>query len=256
MLEIPSIIIFVLITISTSYSQDFLSSGTSDTLQYKYLKYHKEFADTFHQQKCVADLYFSYPDIINNQSIEDTITKYVFGKIEPPYDVNEYLIGIINEFKKYHIQKSSIGYDNSIYEVRDVKVLFNRNNILTLSLKEVTTGGAHPQTYYRYKNFKLDESKQLTLNDLFVNNYYSELEEIAKTEFYRMMKLKEDANLEEQHFWFDNNKFHLNNNFYIAEDGFHFFYNNYEIRAYAYGPTDLNIPWSKINHILKSNIGS
>jgi len=32
-----------------------------------------------------------------------------------------------------------------------------------------------------------------------------------------------------------------------------FYYNNYEITAYAFGPTELEIPYSKIRELIKEN---
>ncbi len=239
---------------SICYSQNFLTITNSDTLKYKMVKYQNKYVDTLKGKKYHQELFYNFPLVYNNKTIQDSITKFVFCIDSLPQDITAYQAGSIQRFKEY--LKNEADNVKIKYDECKIEVIFNQNGFVSLSFKQVTPGGMHRQTYYWFKNFKLDESIQLDLNDLFVNNYYSELEKIGRIEFYRLMKLKEDANLEEEHFWFDNNKFHLNNNFYIAADGLHFFYNNYEIRAYGWGPTDLLIPWSKIEHILKSNIGS
>ncbi len=247
--------LLVLITASTSYSQKFLDVSASDTLKYKLVKYQNEDTDTLKGQKCIHERLYNFPVVYSNKTIQDSITRFVFFFFSLPQDINAYQIDLIQRFKKY--LKNEADYVTSSYDENKIEVLFNQNGFVSLSFKKVTyDGGAHAQTKYIFKNFKLDNSKQLHLNDLFVSNYYSKLEEIAEIEFYRMMELEENVNLKEEHFWFKNNKFSLNANFYIAGDGLHFFYNNYEIRAYGYGPTDLVIPWSKISHILKSKIGS
>ena len=63
--------------------------------------------------------------------------------------------------------------------------------------------------------------------------------------------MTEDINLTEAGFWFDDDKFSVNNNFSIGKDGLNFVYNNYEITAYAYGPTELFIPYKSIKKVIK-----
>ena len=67
-----------------------------------------------------------------------------------------------------------------------------------------------------------------------------------KLEFRRLKELTSEADLGQAGFWFENNKFYLNDNFLITDSSLVFYYNDYEITAYAFGPTELIIPYSKI----------
>lgn len=65
-----------------------------------------------------------------------------------------------------------------------------------------------------------------------------------------MKQLGPDDDLGSAGFWFENNKFSLNDNFLILDSGLVFYYNNYEITAYAFGPTELEIPYTKIKTLV------
>jgi len=45
----------------------------------------------------------------------------------------------------------------------------------------------------------------------------------------------------------------LNENFLIRDSSLVFYYNNYEITAYSFGPTELEIPYSKIKNLINEN---
>ncbi len=66
-----------------------------------------------------------------------------------------------------------------------------------------------------------------------------------------MKELAADADLGQAGFWFENNEFFLNDNFLITDSSLVFYYNNYEITAYAFGPTELIIPFSKIKSLVE-----
>ena len=91
----------------------------------------------------------------------------------------------------------------------------------------------------------------MSLDDIFIEGYEQNLNEIAEQEFRKMKELKENEDLDEAGFWFDDNKFNINNNFALSEGGLTFYYNNYEITAYAYGPTELIIPLVKVSQLIK-----
>jgi len=44
--------------------------------------------------------------------------------------------------------------------------------------------------------------------------------------------------------------FSVNKNFTVDENGITFYYNSYEITAYSFGPTELFIPYNRINDLI------
>jgi len=135
---------------------------------------------------------------------------------------------------------------------RKAKNNFNDDNILSCFFSEYSyLGGAHPNTFLTYTNFNLKSGKIIILSDILIDRFLNELNNIAEPIFRKEKELTEDINLTEAGFWFDNDKFSVNNNFTIGKDGLTFFYNNYEITAYAYGPTELFIPYKSIKKLIK-----
>jgi hypothetical protein len=73
---------------------------------------------------------------------------------------------------------------------------------------------------------------------------------IGEAEFRKLKELTKEADLGQAGFWFENNKFYLNDNFLITDSSLVFYYNNYEITAYAFGPTEIILPYSKIKSLI------
>ena len=58
--------------------------------------------------------------------------------------------------------------------------------------------------------------------------------------------------------WLDENQkggFYFNDNFTIDKEALTFYYNEYEVSAYVFGPTELRIPLEKIRPYLKNTFG-
>ena len=90
----------------------------------------------------------------------------------------------------------------------------------------------------------------IELPDILIDGYLDELNNIAEPIFRKEKELTEDINLTEAGFWFDDDKFGVSNNFTIGKDGLTFYYNSYEITSYAYGPTELFIPYKSIKKLI------
>ena len=78
--------------------------------------------------------------------------------------------------------------------------------------------------------------KKLLLDEIISPSKQSELTKIGETEFRKLKELTAEADLGQAGFWFENNEFYLNDNFLITDSSLVFYYNNYEITAYAFGP--------------------
>ena len=91
------------------------------------------------------------------------------------------------------------------------------------------------------------------LKNIFKPNFEEELRKLGEDQFRLVRDLSQDEDLGEAGFWFDDNKFSLNDNFALTEDGIRFFYNSYEIAPYALGTTDITISYDSIKNLLISN---
>jgi hypothetical protein len=112
-------------------------------------------------------------------------------------------------------------------------------------------GGAHPNSYITFTVLDMKNGNKITLEDIFIAGYKPILNKVAEEEFKKLKELGAHDNLDEAGYWFDDNRFSINDNFAIGAEGLTFYYNNYEITAYAYGPTELIIPRTKISGLIK-----
>lgn len=135
---------------------------------------------------------------------------------------------------------------------RTVKVDTVLPKFITLHLTEyMYAGGAHPNSYDSYSHVELANNKPIYLKDFLINGDTAKLWEIADKQFRKNFKLKDKENLEEAGFFFTDGVFSLSNNVFFSKKGVVFHYNNYEIRSYAEGPYDLEIPYTALDSVFK-----
>ncbi len=114
------------------------------------------------------------------------------------------------------------------------------------------SGGAHGSSWTWYSNYDLKNKQLLTLKDVMIANFLPKLTAEGEKIFRKVKNLKPNQSLEDE-FWFDNNKFHLNENFLFTNTGITFFYNEYEISCYACGTTEIEIPYKNIKSLINKN---
>lgn len=114
------------------------------------------------------------------------------------------------------------------------------------------SGGAHGGSWTWYYNFDLKNNKLITLIDVMNANFLPKLTAEGEKIFRKVKNLEPNQSLEGD-FWFENNKFHLNENFLFTKSGIKFFYNEYEISCYACGTTEMEIPYKNIKSLINKN---
>lgn len=133
------------------------------------------------------------------------------------------------------------------------KVLVSQPDYLCLEHSNVSyAGGAHPNSAMVFWNFDPKTLKEITLESLIKEGSLPELNAIAEKIFRKNEKLSPTASLKDTYF-FEKDTFALNRNFTITKEGLKFLYNPYEIKAYAYGSTELLIPFSELKAVAKPN---
>jgi hypothetical protein len=133
------------------------------------------------------------------------------------------------------------------------KVLMQDSSITTLEVGGYTyQGGAHGSSGTYFINWNTKANKNITLNDLFIDGYGDKLKAVAEGIFRKDEKLSDTSSLARDYF-FKDNKFALNDNFSVTPIGLKFVYNQYEIKPYAAGITELFIPYSQIKTLLRPN---
>ena len=99
------------------------------------------------------------------------------------------------------------------------------------------TGGPHGVGGSEYLTVDMTTHKVLTLSDIIEQKKLPEVKELLWS-FYT-----DDGRIKDEEAFTKKTDFDVSKNFYLAHDGIHFIYHEYEIASYAAGEQDLVIPW-------------
>jgi len=132
------------------------------------------------------------------------------------------------------------------------KVLLNRSGVLTLGLYTTTyTGGAHGSNHTEYLVFDTESGRRLRLQDVFVKGFEKRLNQFIDARFRKMMGLSKTERLDSEKGSLFKNSIQFNQNFALTNKGVSFLYNEYEIAAYVYGETEVDLSYKELAGILK-----
>ena len=251
---LPSLLLFGLFTLFISCSEEDKSS-MSEKLTYETVNYQKVSlgCESIKNENC-AEIKIEFPKVtfpVNkfveekiNKSITDLFSQNILGGTESS-DFETLMDGFIQDYELFKEEFPDVSQSWTVERSGEVKL--NKAGVFSIDYTEYAfTGGAHPNIFVSFKNFNLTNGEEITFDELFTLEKQQELTKIAEQEFRKLKQMGPNDNLGSAGFWFENNEFCLNDNYLITENGLVFYYNNYEITAYAFGPTELVIPYTKI----------
>ncbi len=228
-------------------SSDSLKVAT-DTVAYTM----KSFFKTSNECKtdtCAAYVAAKYP-VFDNAKLNDFVLKITTPapfKEEPAKSMAAAADSFLNEYINYRKEfpDGPAGYEWD----QTLTVTYQDKDIICFKhLNYAYTGGAHGMETILFHNLFQSDYKQITLKDILNKGYETPLTKIGEEIFRKNEGLKPTDKLDT--YFFENQKFVLNNNFLITPEGLLFLYNPYEIKAYAYGKTELLIPYSAMKHLI------
>lgn len=250
--------LILLLTSCSKKEKELKTVSQIDSLNYKIVKFEKKWGNCSQFHDSCVTVKISYPFFLSDKfnigadSANNYIHKEMFAGISKSKNVTNLndLANIIIKERNNLIKKFS-NYNIPWELIRNVKVIFNQNNILTLKiLKFSFLGGAHPNTYNIFYNLNISTGKQISLIELIHPNSLRTITEKAEKIFRKLKHIGPNANLNNFHFWFKNDKFYLPDNFAITKTGLLFYYNPYEIAPYSEGPTSLLVPYKQIEGLI------
>jgi len=114
------------------------------------------------------------------------------------------------------------------------------------------TGGAHPNTFRSLHVFDAATGTEKA-SKLFITDSTALLKKVEAA-FRKIEKLDDSVNLEEQGYFLSDHKFFIPANYVFTKEGVLFYYNPYEIAAYARGPIEFTIPYNELEGIVKKDL--
>ncbi|WP_353721359.1 DUF3298 domain-containing protein [Dyadobacter sp. 676] len=113
------------------------------------------------------------------------------------------------------------------------------------------TGGAHPNSFTSYHAFDAKTGEEVEMKRFVADSVA--LLHLVETKFRELEKLTPEVDLEDAGYFLANHKFFIPANYVFTPEGVLFFYNPYEIAAYARGPIEFTIPYQELKGIIRED---
>jgi len=230
-----------------------------DSLSYEVKNFKKTYKDCKDSDEKCSYLKITYPVFGGNSASEvnKTIDAYLIDSIFSIEGTasNKNLDGLAATFfGDYENVLKDASPDFPVVYALDINssVVFNKPAALSVSIDYyINTGGAHPNSFVKYFVFNPKTGKQVKLNDLFNSGFEDKLNKLIDKKYREYRNLKATDRLDGEKGYLFDNFIKFNDNFILTKEGINFYYNNYEIAAYAVGPTELNFTYKELEDILK-----
>lgn len=198
----------------------------------------------------ISTIELTYP-VFNNPDWDEVVSGFIFSSQEDFSSVEDYMQNFITLADEAN---SDLDFASAWFQEVAITVEPQMEGTQTISFANSWyeySGGAHPNSNLSYSNYDVLSKQQIELDDLILPGAMAKLTSVGNAIFRKQEGLTPTQSLE--NYFFENNKFSLNTNFLITEEGLLFFYNTYEIRSYAEGPMELLLPYTSLKGILKPN---
>lgn len=188
-------------------------------------------------------------------SIDGYIAAFIAASEKPVYPIPDIKVLADSFFNERAGVAAEFGSEVPWSMDKDISVKAKLGNLLTMSFFEASfMGGAHPNSYTIFKVFDLSNGKTIQLADIIAPDKMNDLNKLRYSILEKERKTADLGNEWKSYFFEDSFKpdgaFYTNENFKISTEGLYFFYNSYEIAAYAFGTTEISIPMSELKPLL------
>ena len=221
------------------------------------------------EDSLTVSIHIEYPTAIGKtnalNNIQRDLKHRLFGEayidMEPQQALDAYVAMLKTEYKINNLPlKEDWEKDNRDYEYAPIcceeqvltgSVMGEVKGILSYCVERyVYTGGAPGSNFRQFVNYNLQTGEQIDEEQLFAENYQEPLTQLLLQ--YMVEQNDEIALIQDlQEAGYNVDDIHPNDNFYLAEEGITYVFNPYDIAPYALGETEILIPWSALQNILK-----
>ncbi|MDD5360944.1 MAG: DUF3298 and DUF4163 domain-containing protein [Ignavibacteria bacterium] len=235
------------------------NTSAPDSMLYEMKKFVKTYKGCKEDSENCSYLKMEYPVFSSGKSYNE-INKFIYGFLaDSIYNIeegrpNKTLEALADNFLKDYETMKNEQPDRELGFALDLtgSVVYNKNNILTVDIGYyIFTGGAHPNSYEGYFVFNTDNGKLLHTKDIFVNGFESKLNKLIDKKYREFRGISDKERLDSEKGMLFENKISFNDNVGLLNDGVVFFYNSYEIAAYAVGQTELKFTYKELSDLLR-----
>jgi len=224
-----------------------------DTLTYSTQTIHERAADCGNKpDSACTSVNITYPVFKDRAVLNDTIKHKLLNMFMLGEKADTNLNNMAKAFIRSYADFKKTDPKSVMYYTLDsyAKVIGQDSALIQMEYGGyVFQGGAHGGSFTGFINWDGKTNKKVTLDDILVEGYKPELTKIAEGIFRKNEKLNPAEPLD--NYFFDKNKFALNENYSITPTGIRYIYNQYEIKPYAAGQTELLLPYSTIKKLMR-----
>jgi hypothetical protein len=234
---------------STQFKFSIKENYPPGSARFKISHIHEEVGDCEVENCFAIDIIFPAMVDYQNAHIQRMINHGINADHDKQQDIVQEEIEFFNEESGMY---EDIDYPMNWYEYYEEKIMLNSDYILAFErFASNYTGGAHGSHIYDLINFDLQTGDTIFLDDIFVDNYETQLNMIAEQIFRHDNEIRADKDLSEAGYWGFDDGFRVNNNFLLKMDGLSFVFNEYEIAPYAAGAIEVFIPFREVEHLIR-----
>lgn len=203
----------------------------------------------------------SYPEIkedIPSEALEN-INAYIAGFIldsETPIkefpNINKQAEKLFHEYEETY---KEFPRSSAWIVDKKIEIVSKTGPLLTLAFSESSyKGGAHPNSNTFYKIFDLNNGKLVNIYEIIDSTQVEKLNAVRlETLNHQKNSLMPEGDWKDYMFreaFEPKGTFNTNTNVKVSKDTLEFYYNSYDIAAYAFGPTALKIPVKELKPLL------
>ncbi|MDR1339176.1 MAG: RsiV family protein [Prevotellaceae bacterium] len=196
-----------------------------------------------------------YTPVDAPEYLKDSILRHTRFLFAAWFDVKAQLdlnVAVKKHFDEYSRQLAENRLPGQPFFVLDVspEEIYQNEHIVSFAYNwMIYEGGSHPS--HGKFCFVLDKNtgRKVSYSSL-IEGHETEFLSIAEAEFKAQSGIKENEKIYDI-YRFNDNKFHLTDNYAFTPSGLVFCYNPYDIAPYSFGLIELTLPYGKIKSLIK-----
>lgn len=186
------------------------------------------------------------------QSINDTLKKaaiatLTIGEAKPETTIEAAAKAFMAAFEK---DSKEMGFPGGYAADIQGKAIFNSSKIVSVQVDNyLNQGGAHPSHWTNLYSFDLKNGHALTGKDLFTDP--AAVAKLLEKPFCELRKEENGTVPALKELLLEGVQFALPENMAVTNEGVRFYYNPYEMTAYALGDFDILLTWAQLGALAK-----